>query len=201
MVEEPKKKQLKTVPVKGNTAQLGAVVAAAADAQSLAMIENGPINFTQNAETSQRLKSMVWQFVDTSWPYTAREACDMICLALSRIVNNGGGVEQWKDIADYAQLAMDNAEADAKATAFQAIAEIAQEIKILMHRARGGAEIAPLEAEALDIVAHYFARIISGGVNDKANWQYIVSAAQAVVYDAGNARGASDVGKSAAGKA
>lgn len=71
-------------------------------------------NFKDQARVSQRLKSTLVSEIKADAPYTAtqREALEMICHKMARIVaGDPDFADHWRDIAGYATLVADELEA------------------------------------------------------------------------------------------
>lgn len=63
-------------------------------------------DFADNAKVSQELKFIIRTNLGVSeLTYVQREALDMICLKVSRILSNPNVKDHWDDIAGYATLA------------------------------------------------------------------------------------------------
>lgn len=163
------------------------------DAQQL-VGEGGPRNkthgdFSRNALLSQRLKDLIWPCVTPDWSYVARESIDMICLKLSRILSGMiSEPDHWRDIAGYAQLVVDGEtySSNKPPAPFAHIAEASQELKAFVSaniNETAATEITFLQREALDIICHSLAHIITGDVNYKGHWARIVEAATEVTND------------------
>jgi len=153
--------------------------------------EAGPRNsthgsFERNAQLSQELKSLIYPSIDGSWSFVAREAIDMICLKMSRILSGRiAEPDHWRDIGGYAQLVYNSKDStyEPASPSFEAVADYSQALKVFIAKnmdPEAAAAASPLQREALDTLCQSVARIMAGGVTQLSNWLYIIEAAEAV---------------------
>jgi len=139
-------------------------------------------DFHDNAEFSQHMKRVARALMaGSSWNDEMREAVDMICLKISRVVTGQAlELDHWRDVAGYAALALKSIRKPGSSTA---LPNLAKKLELRLKGPDYAIRTRHLPGKcliALDAIFTALSLLLDGGPQYEDHWGWIVDAANEV---------------------